>query len=175
MCNLPNSFSFVCHNFSIVTYLGATVRVSLVEFPTSSSFLRDLTWIDGSPVCGQGPTLNSSPCPPAGCLIPSEEQKGIQCSRLPRPCFILQIPCTNPAASDMNSGTTSSSRWIKGLFPIVGISKLALRGARSWLYSPKDPVFGPDANGSGLITWALSHLTTSWAGSSLSWTCPTPI
>ena len=29
--NLPDIFSYVCHNFSIVTYLDATV--SLVEFP----------------------------------------------------------------------------------------------------------------------------------------------
>ena len=31
MGSLPDIFSYVCHNFSIVTYLGATV--SLVEFP----------------------------------------------------------------------------------------------------------------------------------------------
>ena len=50
MGNLPDIFSYVCQNFSTVIYLDTTV--TLVEFPTSSSFLHCLILIDDSPHLG---------------------------------------------------------------------------------------------------------------------------
>ena len=50
MGNLPNIFSYVCENFSIVIYFDTTV--SLVEFLTSSSFLHCSILIDDSPHLG---------------------------------------------------------------------------------------------------------------------------
>ena len=50
MGNLPDIFSYACQNFSIDTYLDTTV--SLVEFPTSFSFLYYSILIDGSPHLG---------------------------------------------------------------------------------------------------------------------------
>ena len=50
MGNLPDIFCYVCQNFSIDIYLDTTV--SLVEFPTSFSFLHYSILIDGSPHLG---------------------------------------------------------------------------------------------------------------------------
>ena len=50
MGNLPDIFSYVCQNLSVDTYLDTTV--SLVEFPTSSSFLHYSILMDGSPHLG---------------------------------------------------------------------------------------------------------------------------
>ena len=86
----------------------------------------------------------------------------------------IRAPPQTQQLVTFNSGATSSARWIKGLFPIVGISNLSLREARSWLYSPEDLIFGPDANWSGLVTWPFNRLTTSWSGSFLAWSCPLP-